>query len=85
MSNNEVTDAGVNTFVTAISYSRAARVEKFNAASFSSMLKGTILNKWLYRTGNNIRGKVNQAFNYVYSRQIDYSIKVVVGATGANN
>ncbi|GHE75868.1 hypothetical protein GCM10011340_35890 [Roseivirga thermotolerans] len=85
MSNNEVTDAGVNTFVTAIPYSRAARVEKLNAASFSSMLKGTILNKWLYRTGNNIRGKVNQAFNYVYSRQIDYSIKVVVGATGANN
>jgi hypothetical protein len=79
----QITDAGVGTLTTVIPYSKVARVSGLSAAQFSSMLKGTGINRALYRAGHQMRGWANRAYNYVYSRQIDYSIKATSGGTKA--
>jgi hypothetical protein len=79
----EVTDAGVNTLLTVIPYYKVARVSGLGASQFSSMLKGTNVNKILYRAGHQVRRWANKAFNYVYSRQVDYSIKAASGGAKA--
>lgn len=68
---------------TVIPYSKVARVSGLSASQFSSMLKGTNVNKILYRAGSQVRGWANKAFNYVYSRQVDYSIKAASGGAKA--
>jgi len=83
VNNSQVTDAGVNTLVAIVPYTKVIRVGSLNATQFSSLLKCTYINNLLYRSGHAIRGLANKAYNYFYSRHIDYSIKGGAGAAGA--
>ncbi|WP_271783016.1 DUF6443 domain-containing protein [Aquimarina algiphila] len=71
---NEITDAGVNTMINILPYTKALRVKGLKSSQFSKLLKGTHLNKLLYKS-NKIRGLANKGFNYFYKRHVDYFIK----------
>ncbi len=60
VSRDEITDAGINTIIT---FFPAPTTKGFNAAQFSKLFKGTLVNKYLYRYSSKFRGRVNKAFN----------------------
>lgn len=64
-----------------IRYSKALRVNGLNASQFSSLFKGTYVNKVLYKSSPIVRGWTNKIFNCFSTRQIDYSIRATNAAS----
>jgi hypothetical protein len=82
VNSSEIIDAGINTLMTIIPYSKVTNLKGMNASQFSSAFKGTVVNKGLYSLSTKYRGYANKGYNYIYSRQINYSIKA--SAKGAS-
>jgi RHS repeat-associated protein len=83
--NNEVTEAGINTLISVIPYTKVAKAGGLTAPQFSTMLKGTYINKLLYKSGHTIRGWANTGFNNISPTKIQNYIKYSAAGSSAAN